>query len=41
MGYFKKISSMDFKKTRSLKWTVSMFFIVIFLMIYLNKIAYN
>ena len=41
MNYFRKITSDITIKTRSLKWTIAMFLIVMALIAYLNKIALN
>ena len=41
MNYFRKIISDNTIKTRPLKWTVTMFLIVVALITYLNKIALN
>ena len=41
MNYFRKITSDNKIKTRSLKWTIAMFLIVMALITYLNKIALN
>ena len=41
MGYFKKLTTEKSVKARSLKWTVSMFTIILLLIKYLNHIAYK
>ena len=41
MNYFRKITSDNTIKARSLKWTIAMFLIVMALITYLNKIAIN
>jgi len=41
MNYFKRILPDRQEKGRSLWWTLTMLMIVMFLIIYLNMIAYN